>query len=124
MQQNVKTRFSARCVRSRAANDGGHGTVVVTGLDVDEELLVSFGGGLGFVVLLGFAPPSWFFVGMVDVLVDKLSGGVTCSVDALSPTLRFRFCGTLFDVAEFILFLVRFTVQDDGRFQTAGISQR
>lgn len=58
MQQNVKTRFSARCVFSSAWIEEGQGMLLVAGCDMLEALRVSEGGALAFGVRRGLVPPS------------------------------------------------------------------
>lgn len=77
VEQNVNTRFNARCVFSRATKEGGHGIEVVTGFeDVDEARERVGGAFFGLVTRLSFLPPSWVLVGRVEILevADASSG--------------------------------------------------
>ena len=100
VEQNVKTRLSARCVFSRAWKDAGQGIALVMGVEKEEALRESVGGcfalGLGLGVRRGFAPPSCVFVGIVEMLdeasdpASEVVAGEGQSVSATSFRLRFR----------------------------------
>lgn len=61
---------------------------------VDEALRASVGGALDFGARRGFLPPSWVFVGTVELVEERVvgsEGGASVMGFASSTSLRFRF---------------------------------
>ena len=97
VQQNVKTRFSAACVFSRRAREGGQGIVRGTVLKLDV-LRAKVGGTLVFALgaRRGLGPPSWTLVGRVavTVLAVVVSDGGGDGSSQTSSIFRFRLRGS------------------------------